>query len=95
MNRFPIPVSTVWFPFQVGKDNCGRLIFKKVTEVVVSGNEYLSCEYASKHRWENEKPVSLYNSGLINNISDPFFASRVGLLGQTAFSKVFGGGRRS
>lgn len=54
----------------------------------VSGKDYVRCEDGSKNMWCNSKPGK-YGAGLANTKDDPYKVSRIGLIGETAFGKIF------
>lgn len=58
--------------------------------VEIEDGEYAACEAASsgKKFWGNSKPGA-YGSGLGKTNDDEFKPARTGLLGQTAFGKIF------
>lgn len=55
--------------------------------VILTPHEYQRCLDASQHFWANSKKGT-YGKGLCNSQQDPTKATRTGLLGELAFSKV-------
>lgn len=58
--------------------------------VIIQGEEYLLCEKKSHERWCNSKPGN-YGKGIGRTDNDQHKPARVGLLGELAFSKLYGG----
>lgn len=56
--------------------------------VDVTDEEYDLCEHHSHKFWSNDKPGA-YGKGLANTESDSAKVTRIGLLGQMAFAKIF------
>lgn len=61
---------------------------KDCYRVIVSGDDWSLCHEASKHRWSNEK-TGHYGSGMANTANDEFRVTRIGLIGEVAFGKIF------
>jgi hypothetical protein len=66
----------------------GRLDIDCVT-VKLTPEEWKVCHDVSSNMWANSK-TGHYGKGLINTKEDPYFAERVGKLGEVAFSKISG-----
>src|SRR3972149_9309550 len=57
-------------------------------EVIINGKDYQICQKASEYRWCNNKEGH-YGKGLANTFLDQCKVSRIGLLGEAAFAKIF------
>ncbi len=60
---------------------------KECIIVNIKSDEYQKAEEISKNRWSNEK-TGTYGEGLCNTTTDPYRATRTGILGEIAFSKI-------
>jgi len=56
--------------------------------VEISGKDYKICEDTSHKFWCNSKPGA-YGAGFLNTKDDPSKTTRIGLLGQMAYAKLF------
>lgn len=62
---------------------------RECVQVQITGEEYALCDKTSSNYWSNNKPGA-YGKGLGSTYDDKYKPVRTGLLGQMAFSKLFG-----
>lgn len=83
-------MSNTYLPTQIvpyiKSHKIGRLDIDCVT-VKLTPEEWEVCEKTSSNLWSNTKGGH-YGKGLINTISDPHRAERIGKIGEVAFSKI-------
>lgn len=72
------------------RDRFGNEVEREIFSEVIADNEWSSVFDVGRKWWSQSKPGT-YGVGLLNTGSDPARTERLGILGEMAFSRLFGG----